>query len=80
MKQYLILILVFGITCVSCSTEYKLKNYSGPYAMDNAEVLEASKRCINNKLRPDVQYISVKTDSGSKVLVPIDVHCEPYLR
>ena len=58
--------------------EYKLKGYEGPEAMDKQEVLQASKRCVAAKMRPDVQYVSVKVDTGGKVLVPVDVQCEPY--
>jgi hypothetical protein len=57
---------------------FKLKGYDGPDAMDKQEVLQASKRCIAAKMRPDVQYVSVKVETGGKVLVPVDVQCEPY--
>jgi hypothetical protein len=55
---------------------YKLQGYKGPEAMDNSEVLMASKQCIYNKMRPNVSYLSVRTDQG-KVLVPVSVICEP---
>jgi hypothetical protein len=57
---------------------FKLKGYEGPNAMENAEVVQASKQCIYAKLRPNVEYVSVKVDTGGKVLVPVNVHCEPY--
>jgi len=57
---------------------FKLKGYDGPDAMDKQEVLQASKKCIAAKMRPDVQYVSVKVETGGKVLVPVDVQCEPY--
>jgi len=28
-------------------------------------------------MRPSVEYVTRKTDAG-KVLIPINVHCEPY--
>jgi hypothetical protein len=57
---------------------FKLKGYDGPEAMDKQEVLQASKKCVAAKMRPDVEYVSVKVDTGGKVLVPVNVQCEPY--
>jgi hypothetical protein len=57
---------------------YKLKNYDGPEAMNNQEVVQASKQCIFNKMRPNVSYLSVRTDQG-KTLVPVSVICEPMI-
>jgi hypothetical protein len=59
---------------------YKLNNYSGPDAMDRNEAIQAAKQCLFAKMRPNVEYISVRTDTGSKVMVPVNVHCEPYLQ
>ena len=57
---------------------YKLKGYDGPSAMANNEVVQASKQCLYAKLKPNVQYIAVRVDTGGKTLVPVDVHCESY--
>jgi len=92
MKVYYIMIGLATMSIVGCAStprpmeapvspkvaEYKLKGYDGPEAMDKQEVLQASKKCIAAKMRPDVQYVSVKVDTGGKVLVPVDVQCEPY--
>jgi hypothetical protein len=56
---------------------YKLQGYKGPEAMDNQEVIQASKDCIYNKMRPNVTYLMVRTDQG-KTRVPVSVSCEPY--
>ena len=56
---------------------FRLQNYSGPEAMDSQEVVQASKECIFNKMRPNVSYLMVKTDQG-KVRVPVSVVCEPF--
>lgn len=56
---------------------YKLKNYDGPEAMTNNEVLEAQRECILRKMRPHVTKLSVKTEYSS-VLVPVSVECEPF--
>jgi len=55
----------------------KLRGYNGPVAMEDVEVLQASKQCMYAKLRPNVEYTTVRIDTGGKVLVPIRVHCEP---
>ena len=54
----------------------KLHGWDGPTAMDDIEVLEASKRCMYASLIPNVEYTAVRIDTGGKVLVPIAVHCE----
>jgi hypothetical protein len=56
---------------------YHLQGYKGPEAMDNQEVVQASKECIFNKMRPNVTYLMVKTDQG-KTRVPVSVSCEPF--
>jgi hypothetical protein len=57
---------------------YKLKGYEGPEAMSTHEVRQAQKLCILSKMQPVTQYISVRTDTGSKVQVPIGVDCEAF--
>lgn len=59
---------------------YKLNNYNGPDAMDRNEAIQAAKQCLFAKMRPNVEYVSVRTDVGSKVMVPVNVHCEPYIQ
>lgn len=56
---------------------YKLKNYDGPEAMTNNEVLEAQRECLLRKMRPHVTKLSVRTEY-SAVLVPVSVECEPF--
>jgi hypothetical protein len=46
--------------------------------MDRNEAVQAAKQCVFAKMRPNVEYLSVKTDAGPKVMVPVNVHCEPY--
>ena len=59
-------------------TIYKLRNYEGPEAMEPHEVRQAQKLCIMAKMQPVTHYITVKTDVGSKVQVPVSVVCEPF--
>jgi hypothetical protein len=86
-KYLLCLMLVSGVAACS-STKYandgvpdapvyKLKGYNGPEAMNNEEVVQASKQCVFAKMKPNVHYLSVKTDQG-RVSVPVNVTCEYY--
>lgn len=79
MRYILVMPLVLALGACGSFGEptYKLKGYNGPEAMDNNEVVMYSKQCILNKMRPDVSYLSVKTDHG-KTLVPVSVNCFPY--
>ena len=76
MKYLLLLPLLLLPACSSAPT-YKLKGYDGPEAMHRTEVVQASKDCVRAKMRPNVEYTTQKMENG-KVLVPINVHCEPY--
>jgi hypothetical protein len=57
---------------------YKLKGYDGPEAMEQHEVRQAQKLCIMSKMQPVTHFVSVRTDVGSKVQVPVSVTCEPF--
>jgi len=57
---------------------YKLKGYDGPEAMEQHEVRQAQKLCIMSKMQPITHFLSVRTDVGSKVQVPVSVTCEPF--
>ena len=56
---------------------YKLKNYDGPEAMTNNEVIEAQRECLLRKMRPHVTKLAVRTEYSS-VMVPVSVECEPF--
>jgi len=89
MKSKLLLSLLFVSSLAACSSNkspddftkngqvYKLKGYDGPEAMQSTEVVQASKQCIYAKMKPNVHYLNVKTDQG-RVMVPVNVTCEPY--
>jgi len=79
MKSLLIIPLILSVAaCSSTPPTYKLSGYKGPEAMDRNEAVQASKQCVFARMRPNVEYLSVKTDAGPKVMVPVNVHCEPY--
>jgi hypothetical protein len=78
MKKIICVALIgFGVVGCSSAPVYKMKGYTGPEAMDRNEVVQASKQCIYAKLRPNVEYLSARTDTG-KVMVPVNVHCQAY--
>ena len=62
---------------VGCTSVPKLSGYEGPQALATADVIKYNKDCTGAGMRPNVEYVVKRTDSG-KVLVPINVHCEPY--
>ena len=62
---------------VGCTSVPKLSGYEGPQALATVDVIKYNKDCANAGMRPNVEYVVKRTDSG-KVLVPINVHCEPY--
>ena len=72
-------VALIGLSIVGCSSTptYKMKGYTGPEAMDRNEVVQASKQCIYAKMRPNVEFLSARTDTG-KVMVPVNVHCQAY--
>jgi hypothetical protein len=52
----------------------KLKGYDGPEAMDENEVLTASRNCILNKMIPVHRELSVRTEYG-RTPVTVKVTC-----
>ena len=78
MKKILLIPLVLSVAACSSTPTYKLSGYKGPEAMDRNEAVQAAKQCVFAKMRPNVEYLSVKTNAGPKVMVPVNVHCEPY--
>ena len=75
----IVCVALIGLSIVGCSSTptYKMKGYTGPEAMDRNEVVQASKQCIYAKMRPNVEFLSARTDTG-KVMVPVNVHCQAY--
>ena len=70
------LIYLAPILLVACGTP-TIKGYEGPKALDRAAVVQGSRDCINNRMKPSVVYLSQKTEHGV-VPVPVDVHCDVY--
>lgn len=78
MKKFLLVPVALMLVACSSTPTYKLSGYKGPEAMDRNEAVQASKQCVFAKMRPNVEYLSVRTAEGPKVMVPVNVHCEPY--
>mgnify|MGYP006268000341 CR=1 FL=1 len=71
----LLLFSLLGLT--ACSSTPTIKNYEGPKALKQHEVIEASRSCVNTRMKPQIVYLPQKTEFGS-VLVPVAVNCEVY--
>ena len=71
-------IVVFGVlSLAACSSNPRLADYEGPKALERIDVIKGNKDCQDAGLKPNVEYLVQRTSNG-KVLVPINVHCEPY--
>lgn len=70
-------IVFVTLLLAACSSTPKLTEYEGPKALDRADVIKGNKDCQDAGLKPNVEYVVQKTSHG-KVMVPINVHCEPY--
>ena len=75
--KYPALLVVLLLT--ACGSTTKIEGYNGPVALSRYEVIQGNKECINARLRPSVEYLPQKYASGT-VMVPVNVHCEPYMR
>jgi hypothetical protein len=71
-----ILAIVPLLVLAGCSTP-KIAGYKEPELITRAEVIQASKDCINARMKPVIQHLPQKTEHGT-VMLPIFVNCEPY--
>ena len=72
-------LIVFGVLALTACGTPKIPGYEGPKALDRDGVIQASRSCINTRMKPQIVYLPQKTDFGS-VLVPVEVHCETYIK
>ena len=68
--MFTILFLVIS----ACSTP-KLDGFDKAKVIERAEVSQASKDCINARMRPVIQSLPQKTDHGV-IMLPVSVQCE----
>lgn len=74
--KYIIPPLVLTCALSGCaSNPHYPKNFTEPTTMHRTEVIQANRQCINAKMKPNIEYLSVKTDQG-RVITPINVHCD----
>ena len=72
-------LIVFGVLSLTACGTPKIPGYDGPKAIDRDAVIQGSRSCINTRMKPQIVYLSQKTEFGS-VLVPVDVQCENYIK
>ena len=75
--KYIALTMIVGVVS-ACSTP-KLEGFEKAKVIERAEVIQASKDCINAKMRPVIQTLPQKTDHGV-IMMPVAVQCETYNR
>ena len=77
--KFKLLVVSAVVTLSGCSSPpvHKLSGYDGPEAMHRKEIVQASRECTDEKMRPKVEYVTQKINSGGRVLIPINVHCDP---
>jgi hypothetical protein len=77
MKKLLLLSLLALTACGT--TTYKVKGYEGPEVMSRNEIINASRECMRNKMKPTTEYVAQKVEGiNGKVLVAVDVRCDSY--
>lgn len=72
-------ILIFVSLLASCSSTPTVKGYEQIEKMERRDVVRASEECVDAGMKPYIEYVTQKTNFG-KVLVPINVHCDPKRR
>jgi uncharacterized lipoprotein YajG len=74
--KYIITPLVLTVLASGCaSNPHYPKNFTEPTTMHRTEVIQANRQCIQAKMKPNIEYLAVKTEQG-RVITPINVHCD----
>lgn len=73
------IVLVLMLSACS-STPTKLAMPDKVEKLERHELIMAINDCRDNDLRPYISYSIVRLQNSTKVLVPIDVICQPYKR
>jgi hypothetical protein len=73
------LLYVAPLVLMTACTTAKLEGFEKAKVIDRSEVIQASKDCINAKMKPVIQSLPQKTDHGT-IMFPVLVQCETYLR
>lgn len=72
------LLPLLALTLTACASKPEIAKVPDfeVHAMSRSEVVSAINECETHDMKPFVEYISQKTEFG-KVLVPVNVHCNP---
>jgi hypothetical protein len=77
------LIFIGLLSLTGCASTQKAEIPKVPefdvHAMTRSEVVTAINECQSYGMKPFVEYLAQKTEYG-KVLVPVNVHCNPSRR
>jgi len=84
MKYIMAPVLIVSVLASGCASspsqppKHYPREFTEPTSMHRTEVIQAVRQCVNAKLKPQIEYLPVKTDQG-RVITPINVHCDnPY--
>lgn len=84
MKKFIILCGILALSACSTTKEEikpqtfpKVSGFKDVEYMQRVEVIQASKDCINARMKPVIQNVPQKTEFGTIVL-PVLVNCEIY--
>ena len=73
-----LIVTVLASGCASSPSQppkHYPREFTEPTSMHRTEVIQATRQCIAAKLKPNVEYLSVKTEKGV-VTTPVNVHCD----
>lgn len=73
MKKF---IMICAVVLTGCSSP-KVVGFKDVEYLQRQEVIQASKDCINAKMKPIIQSVPQKTEFGT-IMVPVLVSCEVY--
>lgn len=80
MKKLLILVPLLALTACASQPEIKKVPDFEVRMLNRTEVITAINQCETNDMKPFVEYVTQKTEFGAKVMVPVNVHCDPIRR
>ena len=69
-------LLVVPLLCMTACANPKIEGAEKVEALQRRDVIRAVTECEDAGMRPYVEYLTQKTEYG-KVLVPVNVHCDP---
>lgn len=80
MKSLILVPVLFLAACASSKPEIAKVPEFDVRMLSRTEVITAVNQCETNDMKPFVEYVTQKTEFGPKVMVPVNVHCDPIRR